>query len=531
MKKAVFYARVSTEEERQLNALSKQVEECIDCIRAQGWKLVDQYIDEGKSGTKVRGRDEYQRLYSDLEGNTFDIIVIKSQDRLMRNVKDWYLFLDRMLTYKKSLYIYLDGGFYTSDNALITGIKAILAEEYSRDLSKKLNNANRKRIERAKAGEPVSAMGSGLTYGYNIKDGKWEVDREQAEIVKLIYELYQRYDSVRKVLKALNEKGIKNQRGRPFSADSITRILKNEKYKGTAVLNRYHRDFDLKKIIKNPEEEWVLIEDAHEAIIDTNTWEKVNSRIRSKVASGRGRKVSRDPLGGKLFCSSCNGVMWRHKSNGYTSWYCSNHLSRADVGCTDPVSISQLKIRKILKGLVGSLEVNREAVKATMINWLGKLKESLIEAPESLQKVSEELEKIKRKKERLTDAYLDGIIEKPEYQRRIKEMNEKASELEKMLLPAEENEDIKDIEAVIANIDQELDSWMGTEDFTESKIDFIIDHIQRITVSKNKHLIIELDLIGGVILAGEDFLLFVLESMSIPVQTVEDYQVELRLAA
>ena len=48
--RAVFYARVSTEEERQLNALEKQVAECKDAVLQKGWKLVDQYVDEGKSG-------------------------------------------------------------------------------------------------------------------------------------------------------------------------------------------------------------------------------------------------------------------------------------------------------------------------------------------------------------------------------------------------------------------------------------------------------------------------------------------------
>ena len=76
----------------------------------------------------------------------------------MRNVKDWYIFVDKLVVNGKKLYMYLDGDFYTPDNALITGIKAILAEEYSRDLSKKLNNANKRRIERAKQGIKVWVM-------------------------------------------------------------------------------------------------------------------------------------------------------------------------------------------------------------------------------------------------------------------------------------------------------------------------------------------------------------------------------------
>ena len=137
MERAVFYARVSTQEEAQLRALPKQIQECKDTIAENKWKLIDGYIDEGKSGTQVAKRTEYQRLLSDLEEDKFDIVVAKSQDRLQRNPGDWYIFIDKLIKHGKRLYLYLDGKFFKpSDDALITGIKAILAAEYSRDLSK-----------------------------------------------------------------------------------------------------------------------------------------------------------------------------------------------------------------------------------------------------------------------------------------------------------------------------------------------------------------------------------------------------------
>ena len=97
MLRAVFYARCSTEEESQKDALVQQVKEAEVCIKEQGWTLVDRYI-ESKSGTTTKGRQEYTRLYEDLLKDKFDIIVIKSQDRLMRNTKDWYLFVDILVT-------------------------------------------------------------------------------------------------------------------------------------------------------------------------------------------------------------------------------------------------------------------------------------------------------------------------------------------------------------------------------------------------------------------------------------------------
>ena len=142
--RAVIYCRCSTEEECQRDALLRQAAEARECVRRLNWSLEDEYI-ESRSGTSTRGREQYQRLFADLLRDKFEIVVIKSQDRLMRNTRDWYIFIDRLVTSGKQLYLYLENRFYNTDDALITGIKAILAEEYSRELSRKINNAHRNR--------------------------------------------------------------------------------------------------------------------------------------------------------------------------------------------------------------------------------------------------------------------------------------------------------------------------------------------------------------------------------------------------
>ena len=133
MDRAVIYCRVSTEEEKQLNALEKQIDEARSAVSNNDWFLVDEYVDEGKSGTMVKFRSEFIRLSEDLTSSKFDIIVVKSQDRLMRSTKDWYIFIDKVVQNKKKLFFYLENRFYNADDALLTGIRAILAEEYSRE--------------------------------------------------------------------------------------------------------------------------------------------------------------------------------------------------------------------------------------------------------------------------------------------------------------------------------------------------------------------------------------------------------------
>ncbi len=517
MKRAVFYARVSTQEEQQLKALPKQVEECKDCIKSNGWILVDEYIDEGKSGTKIKGRTEYQRLLEDLDAGKFDIIVAKDQDRLQRNTKDWYIFVDRLVTNGKRLFLYLDNKFFTpSDDALITGIKAIIAEEYSRNLSKKLNNSNKRRIERALNGEPLSAMGNGRSLGFAIKDGKWVQVPEQIEVCKLIWDLYDKYDSLRKVRDEINSRGYTNSVGKPFTTESISRILKNEKAKGVIVLGRYHHDFEQKKIIKRSEDELVRVPAPELAYITEERFNRVQARLQAKTGNGRGKNIGRDPLSGKLYCSKCGSVLWRRetvKTNKggeklkYYHWVCSSKYAKGGIMCTG-VGITTVKITDIYKELTKDLVIDKQVVKKDMLEWLHDLKATLSDTTVNTE-LERDLERLERKRAKLLDAYLDELIPKDDYTVRYKELEEKISEKRKLLLPVEENEDVKEIENTIANIDSEVDNYLSTTDFEASKVDWLLEHTQRITVLENKDLVIELDLVTGAIIAGKEFLLYV----------------------
>ena len=279
--RAVIYNRCSTEEESQKDALVKQVKESKDCVCELGWKLVDTYV-EAKSGTTVKGRSEYSRLYQDLEHDKFDIIVIKSQDRLMRNTKDWYMFIDRMQKNQKRLYMYLEGKFYTPDDALITGIKAILAEEYSRELSKKINNAHKNRQKEGKSFVFTNRM-----YGLKKRSDKTIViDEHEAEMIRMIFRLSASGYGTHSIAKILYEKGYTNRNGGMLSPSMIRNMIRNPIYKGTVVQNKCHYEFERKQTVKNPKEEWIVHQDAVPAIVDVQLFEEANRALESRKRDG-----------------------------------------------------------------------------------------------------------------------------------------------------------------------------------------------------------------------------------------------------
>lgn len=512
--RAVFYARVSTEEEKQLNALEKQVAECKDAILRKGWKLVDQYVDEGKSGTQIKRRDEYKRLFEDLENDKFDIVVIKSQDRLQRNTLDWYIWIDRLTTHGKRLYMYLEDTFYSPDNALISGIKAILAEEYSRELSKKINNSYKRRIEAAKNGEKISIVNNSRSLGYDKVNGELVINEKEAEVVRMIFNMYASGEGLRAISNTLYDMGYRNRSGNEIDPSTISRMLSSEKYKGVYVINQRHYDFDTKKTVLNPKSEWVHIPGAVPAIVEPELWDRVQEIKGSKVQSikneKRGRNCGKSIFSGKIYCAKCGAKYWRSLENGYVKFKCSSYSKYGKIpgkGC-DNKSFSENALYSILQSLSEQIvEVNTAEVRKSLLNWLESLRERL-RASQGDDTIKEEIRKQTARKEKLTDAYMDGIISKEDYSKRYKELEKTLEDLKDKLLTLEVNEDLQSIEEVIQNIDKEMEEYLQTQSFNESRVEFLNQHLTKVTVNKDSFLL-EFDLIGGAILTGKDFYLFV----------------------
>lgn len=512
--RAVFYARVSTEEERQLNALEKQVAECKDAILRKGWKLVDQYVDEGKSGTQIKRRDEYKRLFEDLESDKFDIVVIKSQDRLQRNTLDWYIWIDRLTTHGKRLYMYIEDTFYSPDNALISGIKAILAEEYSRELSKKINNSYKRRIEAAKNGEKISIVNNSRSLGYDKVNGELVINEKEAEVVRMIFNMYASGEGLRAISNTLYDMGYRNRSGNEIDPTTISRMLSSEKYKGVYVINQRHYDFDTKKTVLNPKSEWVHIPGAVPAIVEPELWDRVQEIKGSKVQSikneKRGRNCGKSIFSGKIYCAKCGAKYWRSLENGYVKFKCSSYSKYGKIpgkGC-DNKSFSENALYSILQSLSEQIvEVNTAEVRKSLLSWLESLRERL-RASQGDDTIKEEIRKQTARKEKLTDAYMDGIISKEDYSKRYKELEKTLEDLKDKLLTLEVNEDLQSIEEVIQNIDKEMEEYLQTQSFNESRVEFLNQHLTKVTVNKDSFLL-EFDLIGGAILTGKDFYLFV----------------------
>lgn len=508
--RAVYYARVSTAEEAQLKALPKQIEECKDAIKSKGWELVDQYVDEGKSGTKIKGRDEYQRLYEELFSDNFDIVVIKDQERLMRNTLDWYLFINRLVQTGKLLYMYMDDKFYSPDDALITGVKAIIAEDYSRNLSKKLHNYHDHRIEKARQGQEVALQGSGNVYGWDKKDGKYYINPEQAKVRRLMCEGIMARKGSTQIAKELNEAGYRNTVGKPWKPMDIPKFVYDTKNVGTMIINKERHDFESKQVIKLPEEEWVYVKNALPPIVTEEEWELIckihNERVTATGSDkrGRGKKVSGYSFSGKIVCGICGAPYWRkQRATKEEYWVCSTKQTKGrktrkrdstngkageinEAGC-DNVNISYYNLMEIMSIVAEQLQANTDTIKKDMVNWLTNLKKQLLEANGGHTEA--DLQKEVSRKDKLLDAYLDGILTKEEYQRKAQVIDERIIQLKS---EAENNKnnlgDIKEIDSILSNIDEEIAKYVDGND--KIKVEYLLEHLDHIEVFPDKVIVI-----------------------------------------
>lgn len=461
--RAVIYARCSTEEESQKDALINQVKEAKECVKRMDWMLVDTYI-ESRSGTTTKGRTEYNRLYDDLQKNLFDVIVIKSQDRLMRNTKDWYLFVDRLCTNGKKLYIYIENKFYTTDDALITGIKAILAEEYSRELSKKINNAHR---NRQKNGGSVILTPN--AYGFRkLPDKSVVLIEEEAQVKRRMYQLCADGYGSRTIANILTNEGIRKRTGKKFTEDDILRIIRNPLNMGTAVMNKKHFDFESKKTERVPEEQQFRYEHKVPETVSEELWKAANAEIDRRAVKAkqkdsllRGSNPGKYNLSGKIICGLCGNPYYRRFRKSHTDgkliveWKCRKYIlegrnspekTRAQIskvgmkgekGC-DNIHLNEKKMFTLLEDVcVERFSVDKEFVIGETLALLRQVIEE-DQTVDKIQALSLEENRIKEQQDLLLDKLLNGVLSDEIYQRKqqrleaaINSCREKKKQLEK----------------------------------------------------------------------------------------------------
>lgn len=273
--RVVIYCRVSTKSEAQLHSLSNQLEFLTaDVADNPDWELVNVYIDI-KSGSNAAGRYDLQRLLSDARAHKFDLVLIKSCSRFFRNVVDALTILHELddlgirVRFDEEGLCTEDGSFW-----IYVTTYATVAEHANRGKSENIKWGLR---ESAKNG--TSGLYDRKCYGYTRDDaGRMVINTAQAEVVRLIFDLYLSGYSVLKIIRELQARGIPSPTGKEtWYKRSIETMLTNVKYIGTAVaLQTTTEGYEKKKRV--PSQVIYQIDNDHEAIISKETFLAVQTQ-------------------------------------------------------------------------------------------------------------------------------------------------------------------------------------------------------------------------------------------------------------
>ena len=331
-KRVAAYARVSVESERMRHSLSAQVSYYSSLIQSNpDWEYAGVFADYGISGTGTKERTEFNRMLWECEKGNIDIILTKSIQRFARNTVDLLNTVRRLkslgieVRFEKEQIHSLSG-----EGELMLSILASFAQEESRSISENCKWGIRKRF---KSGEIGAANKHLLGYYYDDEKRQYVIIPEEAEIVRKMFALYLDGVSLKNICAELNGAGYRTINGCLFQEASLHHMIKNEVYAGDILRQKCHiSDPISKKKVRNKGELPMYYQtDAHEAIIDRETYARVQAEIRRRESL----VPPNYPFTGKITCGICGAHFTRKKSvykgKCTVRWIC---RSKKEVGQT-----------------------------------------------------------------------------------------------------------------------------------------------------------------------------------------------------
>lgn len=334
--KVAIYCRLSDEDKNKKNymddseSIQNQKKLLIKYALEKGWDIYKIYSDDDYSGLDGE-RPEFNAMLKDAQEGKFNIILCKTQSRFTRDMELVERYLHNMFLKWGIRFVTVVDAVDTLDknNKKSRQINGLINEWYCEDVSESIKAVFRMKQKLGKF------IGSFSSYGY-IKDpndrNKLIIDEEAAQVIRMIFSLYIEGNGTQHIASILNDMNIPNptkykqSKGYNYknmslkndygfwNKTTIKRILKNQLYIGNMVQHKCKKvSYKSKKMKMLNENEWVVVENTHEPIIDKEIFSLVQKRINSNIRSTGSGKVHL--FAGKVKCLDCKSTMAR-TSNG-----------------------------------------------------------------------------------------------------------------------------------------------------------------------------------------------------------------------
>ena len=422
--RVTFYARVSTDQDEQINSLENQVQYYTELIQSKpNWRFVPGYIDEGISGGSTKKRDNFNRMIRDAKAGMFDFIITKEISRFSRSTLDSIKYTQELLDYNVGVFFQNDNiNTLDTDSEFRLVIMAGVAQDEIRKLSERLKFGFRQAIKNG------HVLGNDKLYGYDKKDCVLTVNEEEAEIIRIIFDLYgnQRLGT-RTISKRLMELGYTSREGNAFNTLTIRHILENPKYKGWYCGNKSQSvDYRTKRNILLDESEWVTYPDPSiPAIVSEELWNRANAlyKRRREEMKSHSSGVSfhnRYPYSAKIYCEEHGTTFHRQviqtKKGQQEVWQCKVYRSHGRAACSAP-QIRSSDLDVILSDIFKELVRDKEKIIDSLVTVLTNIPKEVDYGKLRCQ-VENEMDDLERKKNRLLDLSIAGALTVEEFKER-----------------------------------------------------------------------------------------------------------------
>ncbi len=305
-RKVAAYARVSTDLEDQKNSFNAQLEEYTTRIgKNPTWEFVKLYSDKGISGTSTKHRVGFQKMIKDALDGKIDLILVKSISRFARNTVDCLKTVRELR--KKNVEVFFDKEAISTNDTkvdMMLTIFASFAQEESKSISENVKWGVRKRMAKGQR-----KMNVKTTLGYKTNhEGKVIVDESTKDIVIQVFNLFAAGYTYREIAQVMTDRGVKTGTGKDvWKVYDIDKIISNEKYVGDFVMQKTCVvDFlDHKAVKNNGVEEKYIFQNHHEAIIDRQTFNEMQSLRKAKFAKGNNGSSKVNLISKIFYCERC----------------------------------------------------------------------------------------------------------------------------------------------------------------------------------------------------------------------------------
>nr|DAV10967.1 MAG TPA: integrase [Caudoviricetes sp.] len=462
--RVTFYARVSTDQDEQINSLENQVQYYTELIQSKpNWKFVPGYVDEGISGGSTKKRDNFNRMIRDAKAGMFDFIITKEISRFSRSTLDSIRYTQELLDYNVGVFFQNDNiNTLDTDSEFRLVIMAGVAQDEIRKLSERLKFGFRQAIKNG------HVLGNDKLYGYDKKDCVLTVNEEEAEIIRIIFDLYgnQRLGT-RTISKRLMELGYTSREGNVFNTLTIRHILENPKYKGWYCGNKSQSvDYRTKRNVLLDESEWVTYPDPSiPAIVSEELWNRANAlykrrREETKSHSSGLSFHNRYPYSTKIYCEEHGTTFHRQviqtKQGQQEVWQCKVYRSHGRAACSAP-QIRGSDLDFILSDIFKELIRGKQKIIDSLVTVLTNIPKEVDYGKLRCQ-VENEMDDLERKKNRLLDLSIAGALTVEEFKERNDAFNAQIQECQgKLTAIRQEEENQSSEELDIPAIRQALD--------------------------------------------------------------------------